>query len=319
MIRGDKMQTKHAVILACIFGLSPLTAGCVSMRGAPERVFTPAQSLALAGEYKYNEAIIKFFSSNQADRKNLTPQQWRDMVVTVYLNAMDSQYSEFRAALSSEGRQAALGLDLAVIGFTGWASVAKDTMAKKLSAAAAAFAGARGVVDKTLYFDKSLPALLSAMDAQRLRTKTQILLNLRKSANDYPLPTAFADLMNYEIIATLDSAVEEITQQASETKKVAQAEYDNAVKACPAQKDAAAVAQKLADYAYGLADTTSGPVSLANLMKLRLVATAMGQSPAGNADELLDTITDHIVADGCKKAELDGWITKVEGLTGDDL
>jgi hypothetical protein len=310
---------KRALLLTCLFGVSPGLAGCVSMRGAPERVFTPAQSLDLAGEYPYDQAIKAFFSDDSRHRGGLTPQQWRDMVVTVYLNAMDSQYSEFRAALSSEGRQAALGLDLAVIGFTGWASVAKDTMAKKLSAAAAAFAGARGVVDKTLYFDKSLPALLSAMDAQRLRTKTQIMVNLRKSASDYPLPTAFAELMSYEITATLDSAVEQVTQQASETKKIAQAEYDNAVKACPAQKDAAVVAQKLADYAYDLADTTSGPVSLANLMKLRLVATAMGQSPSGNADELLDTITDHIVAEGCKKAELDGWITKVEGLTGDDL
>lgn len=286
------------------------------MRGAPERVFSPAKSLSFAGEYPYNTAITNFFSTKATDRNGLTPQQYRDMVVTVYLNAMDSQYSEFRGALSSEGRQAALGLDLAVIGFTGWASVAKNTMAKKLSAAAAAFAGARGAVDKTLYFDKSLPALLSAMDAQRLRTKTQILLNLRKNSGDYPLPTAFADLMGYEITATLDSAVEQITRQASETRQAAQSEYDSAIKACAAQADAVAVADKLSDYVYDLADTSSGPVSTENLMKLRLIASAMGLSPNGDADELFDTITGHLVADGCQKSQLDDWIVKSRSLTG---
>ena len=238
------------------------------------------------------------------------------MVVTVYLNAMDSQYSEFRAALSSEGRQAALGLDLAVIGFTGWASVAKDTMAKKLSAAAAAFAGARGVVDKTLYFDKSLPALLSAMDAQRLRTKTQILLNLRKSGNDYPLPTAFADLMNYEIIATLDSAVEEITKQASVNKSAAQAEYDTVIKACTAEADAVPLAGRVSRYVRGLA---KAPVSAENEMKLRLVATGMGLPPTGTADELRSAITQDLGSGRCKASELETVIANIQSLTKDTV
>ena len=87
------------------------------------------------------------------------PQQYRDLVISVYLNAVDARYLQFRQSVGSEGRGGAIGADLAVIALTTGASVIEKS-ATELSAAAAAFAGGKATIN-TILASHAFAALLS--------------------------------------------------------------------------------------------------------------------------------------------------------------
>lgn len=306
-------------LLLNMAAIAPLLAGCATISGAPNRVIPTKTIVGVVQKvYPVDVALKKFASSDDKDRGNLSTAQYRDVVVAVYLNAIDAEYHDFRVGLSSEARQVDLGLDLTAITATGIAAVAKKKVSRALAALAAISAGAKGAIDKDLYYERTLPALLAAMDAERLRVKTQIVQNIAKSAAQYPLAWAFADLSGYELSATLDRAIEQITTAASDNRKDAQHEYDKAVRACTAEAAATAEADRLSSYVNGLAYPAGGAVpSDAAMMKLRTTASLMGVPPDGDAPTLVDKITDNIVSTRCAKSDLDSMITKIQSITKD--
>jgi hypothetical protein len=301
--------------------LTPAIAGCATIEGSPRRLLDETVSMALVNNYRIDEAIRLFSLPDDAvgiaARGGLTRQQFRDMVVIVYMNAMDGRYYAFRTALSSERRQTGLGMDLAVLGITGWASVARDSIVNNLSAIAAGLGSARSAIDRNLYFDQTLPALLSAMDAQRLRARAQIMRNLQRPAGDYPLPTAFSDLMSYEVASTLDSAVAEITANAALDRQQAQQELAAATPACRADEGSAAVSDRIMAYVDRFApDPDTGAISNANLLKLVRIAAAIEVPPGWTSGEDLYEAIQERISTGqegrCRAADLEALITRIQ-------
>lgn len=323
-------KNRLAVILSISVAALGLN-GCATMEGSPRRLFDDAASMSLVNRYPIDGAITLFSLPDTAEnnqlRGGLTRQQFRDMVVIIYMNAMDGRYHEFRRALSSERRQTDLGMDLAVLGFTGWASVARESIVNNLSAIAAGFAGARNSINRNLYFDQTLPALISAMDAQRFRARAQMMRNLQRSDGDYPLPTAFSDLFAYEVASTLDSAISEITADAAQNRDDAARELANVTQSCDAESAAVPLAGRLASYVEGLASPTPTPPATvaANELKLRRVAVLMELPPAIIAEpaaNLSEAILERLSTGetgSCRAAELEDLIARIEQLTGDDI
>jgi hypothetical protein len=190
------------------------------------------------------------------------------MVVSVYLNAIDSRYFEFRTALSNERRELGTGFDFAILGLTTGASVARDSIVNSLSAAASVMTGTRGSIDRNLYFDQTLPGLVAAMEAARLRVLTRIAQNLTKTHLEYPLETAFTDLSAYEMAVSLDGAIGQITAEAAEDRADAQRAFNVAIRACRSTEDLRANRDIIMDWV----------LDVATLAQLRGMAELMGLS-----------------------------------------
>lgn len=292
-VRGISMRRMRIAFLSLLLSLG----GCAALQGAPSPIIPAKDSVKLAADYALDDAIKAFRADDDASRDDMTPQAYRDMVIAIYLAAIDARYLEFRRAVSSQGRGGALGADLAVLGLTTGATVINGA-ATELSAAAAAIAGGKAVVDKNVFFDKALPALLAAMDAERARMRTQIVLNMRKDANSYPLETAFGDISAYEAAASLDRAVDVITTSASQERRMERQRYDNAVRACDGEDD-------LVDRRARIMKFVSSLANAGNAVDLDKMAKLMGLAGGSDAAQLRIDIRRDLLANYCTNEKLE--------------
>lgn len=237
--------------------LSFLLSACASLRGSPDRIITLDHSLSLVSgpnaTYRMEKALQDFDSTDASasgPRRGMTRRQYRDMVVTLYLNAADAQYDAWRSQVSDERRELGLGFDSTVIALTGIASVARETLVRSLTATASIMAGTRGAIDRNVYFDRTLPGLLASMDAERYRIRADIMRRLASEDEaSFPLATAFGEISNYELAASLDRAIEQVTAQAAQERAEAQREYDAAIHACHVSEDVSTHRYTINDWA----------------------------------------------------------------------
>jgi len=303
--------------------LSLLLTGCASLAASPTRVMGVAPSMELVNHYSMPVALRAFADETDSAklREGLSQEQYRNMVISVYLNAMDAQYYQWRSQVSDERRELGTGFDSMVIALTGAASVARQSLVRSLSATASIMAGTHGAIDRNVYFDRALPGLLAAMDTQRLRVLTRITQNLEKTAREYPMATAFADLSAYELAASLDRAIEEITAQASEQRQEAQTSLNDVVQACAAGPGATVAAGRLTRYVDQFYPGNPG-FTPAMEVKLLRIAGAMNVTATGSAENYYVAIMDRISAgqDGhCSVTDLENLIARVSQATGDQF
>jgi hypothetical protein len=306
-------------------------AACASLSGSPVPVVSVNQSTSLAQQYApdfalrayHDDPLVEEVAGEGMDlRRGLSEQQYRDMVVNVYLSAIDSRYFEFRTALSSERREVGTGFDFAILGLTTLATTAQDSIRESLAAAASVMTGTRASLDRNLYFDRTLPSLLAAMEASRLRVLARITQNLGKNELEYPLETAFTDLRAYEMAASLDGAIGVITAEASELRQAAEAELATAVQACEVvDESAVTLNSRLSRFVHDLADSSKAtatdsfatrtrdlqrigvlaglspglviaaePAQVDTLTRRRLLAGVNGRCAAGDYQLLIDRI-----------------------------
>jgi hypothetical protein len=91
-----------------------------------------------------------------------------------------------------------------------------------LGAASAGVIGANAAINKDLYYQKTIPALLTQMEAERLKALASILAGIKQSDADYPLMQAYIDLNAYRTAGSIPAAVAGITQNAGNAKDEAQ-------------------------------------------------------------------------------------------------
>lgn len=76
-----------------------------------------------------------------------------------------------------------------------------------LALAAAGVTGGKITIDKHFYFDKTIPALVSTMNAQRKQVLAEILKGRSQNMTDYSLARALDDLSTYDQAGTLIGAI----------------------------------------------------------------------------------------------------------------
>ncbi|MCA1654468.1 MAG: hypothetical protein LC656_09940 [Sphingomonadales bacterium] len=194
---------------------------CSSFDGGPRPVIALADNLAMIRPYSMNVALVSFMASDDKDRQGLSKLQYRNLVVALYLNAMDAQYASFRTRLSRQRKGGSLALGLTSLGLTTAVPLVATGVKDALSALATGATGTRAALDKELYFDQALPALLAAMEAERANTKAEILQHLKQTVDNYPLDLAFAELNQYQMSATFERAIDKITADANADRTVA--------------------------------------------------------------------------------------------------
>lgn len=318
----------HAVrALVAVMALPAVLGGCATIEGAPRRVIDDQRSMALVNAHPMDKAVQNFHSKDDGDRHGMSPQAYRDMVVAVYLNAIDARYNAFRSRISGERRELDSGIDIAVLTLTNAITASATRHARDLAAIASTFGGAGRALNRDLFFDQALPALLSAMDTGRLRVLARIQQNLGRNEQQYPLSTAFADLNAYEMAGTLDRAVQEVNSQVASARQDAEQDLANIVQSCNATADAIPLVGNLSDYIRELTNPNpEAPATVAgNETKLRQIAVLMELPPAVIAaptDALVEAILDNLSSGrsgNCRAADLQNLIARIEQQTQDDI
>ena len=201
-------------------GLALTVGGCASFNAMPRPVLDIDKTVALAqSTYGIETALANFTTA--PDKK-----AYRNRVILYHLAAADLRYLEFRTALSREVKGSNLGLDMAVLGLTGVGAIA-NSAANELSAAASALTGTRAAINRELYFQQTLPALIASMDASRMKLKIEIVKRMQLPVADYPLEQAFTDVIAYQMSASLDGAIQSVTVAAAADAAQQQRNYDN--------------------------------------------------------------------------------------------
>jgi len=199
-----------------------LLSGCAAMSGYPT---DPQNSGTLKDSGVLDALRTKYFDTEidncyragNCPTLNLTGKQAiRDDVVLNRMRVYDMEFSLFTRDLSSTNNSISIGTDLTALALNGLGATTGNAATKAaLAAASGGVIAANGAVDKDLFYQKTIPALISEMQADRLAAETTILQALKNSDADYPLQRAELDLDTLNDAGSLNSAIANITQNST--------------------------------------------------------------------------------------------------------
>lgn len=232
--------------MVATLSLSLALCGCASIAGSPRAVIEPATMRSTVAAYPYSGSLLKFYGP-VAGRQGLSRREYRDMILAIYLGAVDAEYYQFRQELSTSGRGSALGMDLLVLGLSGATAVASMKDMAEFAVAATVAGGARTALDKNLFFERTLPSVISAMDAERARVRVDIERKLDLDELRYPLPAAFNDVALYQLAGTLERGVQRVATVASADAAAAQEQLGRSIAACEVIEDISDENNRLSD------------------------------------------------------------------------
>lgn len=293
--------------------------GCASFSGAPRPVISTAQAQLLIANFNPDSVVAHMAGLGEGERTS-----YRNRVVASYLMAADARYEEFRRSLSKSIKGGNLAFDAAGLGLTGLASAWRKA-ATDLAAGATALAGGRSSISRELYFEKTLPTLLSLMESERLSVRADILKGMAQSENDYSMHEAFADLWRYQAAASIDGAIQQAAEDAAEkaAEKTAQAKIDfgKAVKLCRPPADLAERRQKLQFALEAQADAAlaanAADGAVAARTRIQKAAAAAGFTDAAlttdsdSTDAQLGQIADYLLT-VCSAETLNAFEAKIK-------
>lgn len=210
------------LLAAAAFALA--AAACAPLTGYPDSAIDPQTELNSLQDYLKPEVISNYNASNNDVRGGLTRQAYRDQIVYARMRSTDIQYTEFKKALVKDNSVFDIGSDWLVLGLNALGATTGGAATKSaLHAASGGIIGARGAVDKDLFYQKTLPALIAQMDAGRATVRVTIETGLQDGPEKYPLSKAIVDLGNYETAGSIPAAISAIvTDAGAKADKAAQ-------------------------------------------------------------------------------------------------
>jgi hypothetical protein len=146
----------------------------------------------------------------------------RNQITGGRMTLMDLHYNRFlqrisfnRQTLDTVADLLELGVNLAIplVGGAG----TKDV----LGVVSAGVTGTKLTIDKNFFYEKTVPVLVSEMNAQRKEARIPIVAGLGRSVAEYPLEQALIDLNSYYFAGTFIGALQSIQARAGEIEKTA--------------------------------------------------------------------------------------------------
>lgn len=286
--------------------------GCTSLSGAQRPVLSPAESVATARQFKPEISLPSFYARDDGARLDLSPMDYRNLVIALYLDAIDARFAEFRAQAGSESRATGLAFDIALLGLTGAAAVAEADEVNPFATAAAAFLGARGSFDKNLFYDRTLPAMFATMEAERARIRTDIVRAMKQDDKTYPLPLAFGDLAAYQRTGSFEFAIAQVVNRAVEAQNANEAILSKALIACSIAEDMEETTDALAVVLQDNPDPTR------RARRLRLAAEEFGVPEGATEIDTWRNIGIKLDTDYCRApdraAKVSDILTKIQAM-----
>jgi hypothetical protein len=292
--RGSRYVVRSVLALS----YSAALAGCASFNSMPDPVFPRARvDKAIAS---LTDEEIKNGMAAATDKK-----QYRNDVIRKHLKAADAHYLDFLISLSKEMRGANFLLDVAALGLSSISAIAHGA-ANELSTASAIATGTRGSLNKEVYFEKTMPAIVSAMEARRLKVLAQIERRMREDdLTQYSVEDGLGDVMRYQMAMNLDGAIQEITSAAGAKEAQAQQEYQNATQSCSPPTALRPIWAQINDRVYDLAEDGQPTGE-----KLAAVAAAVGAEKKTDSNEQAAEIT-LVASRKCKVADAEAMLALI--------
>jgi hypothetical protein len=148
----------------------------------------------------------------------------RNAIVLARLRGYDIEFYDFEQELYGQGNEITLGADLTALALGGLiATTGKAATKSALGAASAGVIGAKAAIDKDLFYQKTIPALLAQMEADRLKAILPITAGMKFSDAEYPLMQAYIDLDAYKNAGSIPAAINQINKAAGNAKDTLQA------------------------------------------------------------------------------------------------
>lgn len=213
-------------IAALICGLS--VSGCATLRGSQDAV----PELKPVGLVPIQQALLKYHKPSNSERDGLTRLSYREYILSTYIAGIEDRYKKFVDQLQAGDRGSALGLDLLQLGITGATALAGAGSVEDLATIGAITAGVRSSVDKRLYFDRTLPAVIASMNAERATILADIEQKRSLPTTSYSLDSAVSDLNRFQNAGRLEVAIARMTQIAQADNAAAQARLEGITAAC---------------------------------------------------------------------------------------
>lgn len=150
-------------------------------------------------------------------------QNYRNEVIYGRMMAMDLQFSVFSEAIHRESVASNLTLDILGVGVgTAGAAVTAVDGSRILSALSGGLSGTSTAINKNMYFERTLPALLALMEAERENVRAEIMEGLLQPDSNYWLEQGLMDLERFFFAGSIPGAISAVTQQAGESKEEAE-------------------------------------------------------------------------------------------------
>jgi len=203
--------------------LSVVLSACDSIQGYPQDPDNSNAVIASLSTYFDPSWDAKYDLSTDPDARR----QYRDVIVLNRMRAYDIEFDNFERGLYGQGNSLAVVGSLATITMGAVGGVAGDAVTKAaLNVASAAVTGAEGAISKELYYQRTLPALISQMEANRTNAKFNILSGIKQPDSVYPLVQAYADLESLKAAGGIPLAISNVTQIASNNQQSAELQLE---------------------------------------------------------------------------------------------
>ena len=245
--------------------------GCATLRGAQD----PLPELRPTTAAETMTSALRNFASNDASlRQGLSRQDYRDLIIRDYSQRIEAKYNGFVEQLWTGDRSTALGFDFLQLGLAAATGFVKPDDVEEFAAASTVAAGARASVDKRVFYDRTITALVATMDGERADIKADIARKRRLPATEYSLNDAFDDLNRLADAGNINRAFSRLNRNAEAEKAAAQQRLDGISAAC--DDIGADDAQRRRDFRLFLDASQANIAAAAAEMELDLVA---GQDP----------------------------------------
>lgn len=203
--------------------MAGLIAGCSTIRygGAPEPSFDVNKDLEqLAKQFEPADSISKFYNN-----KNPTVDD-RNEFITGRITMMNIRYIQFVRQLTTDQQLLDTAAAMLVLGMNiAGASFAAAGTKTVLAAVSAGLTGSKEAIDKNYFFDKTIPALVGQMNADRKKALIPLLAGANTTTlKEYSFAQAVTDLHNYYFAGTFAGAIQSI--QADAAIKESKADID---------------------------------------------------------------------------------------------
>jgi hypothetical protein len=206
--------------LLLVIGFAGMVASCSAIQGYPPDPENTSAVLA---------SLQPYFQPSQADTyiKETDPtrrQQLRDLIVLNQVRAYDIEFNNYEKSLYLSGNGISTGSDLVLLVLNGLGATLGGAATKAaLAAASTGIVGAQTAITKDLYYQKTLPALLAQMEANRSAVELRIFTGLNQEDAKYSLLQAYLDLQALKQAGGIPPAITSIAQQAADANDASQA------------------------------------------------------------------------------------------------
>jgi hypothetical protein len=192
------MKTILALFLITLTGCATLSGGM------PNPPFDVEKDLGeLKSALQQSMSVKAYYEKPSVESRN--------KFVSSRLVIINIEYLKYIKSLSAEESQIHAATDILILSLD-IASTALTPVSTKtvLSALSAAIGGVRLSIDDNFYYQKTVPVLIAAMNAERKSIMLKVIQGMAKNLNGYPFEQALSDVNEYYLAGTIPGALNAI-------------------------------------------------------------------------------------------------------------